>query len=66
MSFKEARNVEVGTIVYKKSKVNDRLMRIIKKRVIRKDPTHANWYNEVLFLCDDGEEYLHTDLFCYK
>ena len=66
MTFKEARNVEVGTLVYKKNKINDRLMRVVKKRVIRKDPTQAEWYNIVLFLCNDGEEYLHTDLFCYK
>ena len=66
MNFKEARNVEVGTLVYKKSKINNRLMRIVKKRVIRKDPTYADRYNEVLFLCNDGKEYRHTDLFCYK
>ena len=66
MNFKEARNVEVGTLVYKKNKVNDRPMHVVKKRVIRKDPSHAYWFDEVHFLCDDGEEYLHTDLFCYK
>ena len=67
MNFREAKRVEIGAPVYKKGHLDEqKIMHVVKKRVIRKDPSHAHWYDEVHFLCDDGEEYLHTDLYCYK
>ena len=61
MDFPIAKKLDIGSHVYPKA-TPDKILTVVSKKVVLKQPSLAQWWNIVLLTCDDGNEYKHSDV----